>query len=116
MRSLQNPLEVAQGIHHRNDVILDITKVEANFHAGGDLVVLVAALGKALEDVGFSTKETHEAHNVLTKAGKPRQEGVSILVIGPCPVHVIIEHISRVLDLGDGRTKIIDDIVTVAMC
>ena len=58
-------LEMAEVAHHRDDVVLDVAEVEADFTAGRDGVLLVAALGEALDHVCFAAEEAHEAHDAL---------------------------------------------------
>ncbi|KAJ8104979.1 hypothetical protein OPT61_g10459 [Boeremia exigua] len=47
-------LEVGQVGHHGDDVVLDVAEVQADVAAGRDAVGFVAALGEALDDVGFA--------------------------------------------------------------
>lgn len=57
--------------HHGDDVVLDITKIHANVHTWCNLVVLVAAFGKALEDVGLAPEDAHQTEGVLAETPDP---------------------------------------------
>lgn len=63
----QHLFEMAQVGHHGYHVVLNIAQVQTDVHTRRDLVVLVAALGEALEDVSFSTEQAHQAHDVLAR-------------------------------------------------
>lgn len=56
VRARQHLFAVAEVVHHGDNVILDIAKVHAYVHTWRDLVVLVAPLGEASEDVGLAAK------------------------------------------------------------
>lgn len=75
--------------HHGDDVVLDIAQVKTNVHAWRDLVVLVAALGESLEDIGFATNEAHESDDI-----PPGTAGSSQKVFGV----ILTDHKDRVLD------------------
>lgn len=112
MRTRKHALQVAERIHHGYDVILDITQIEADLHTWRDLVIFVAALRKAFQDVGFAAKETHQAHDVFANVTESGQKGMVFFVIWSCAVDIIVENICGILDFCDGWTKVIDDIVS----
>lgn len=64
--SAEHLFKVAQIRHHRNDVVLDVAKVEANITTRGHRVLFVTALGEALDDIRLATQETHQAHHFLS--------------------------------------------------
>lgn len=61
----QNLLKVAQVGRHRNNMVLDVAKVHADVHTRGDLIVLVATLGEASQNIGLATQEAQQSHAVL---------------------------------------------------
>jgi hypothetical protein len=61
----QHLFEVPQAGHHRDNVILNIAKIEADVHARGDFVVGVAPLCETSENICFATEKLHETHDIL---------------------------------------------------
>lgn len=110
----QHALKVTEGVHHGDDVILNITKVEADFHARCDLVVLVAPLREALEHVGLAAEEAHQAHDVLANAAEFGQERMGGLEIRRSIVYVVFQLVCGVFALVDGREEVVDNIVAVS--
>jgi hypothetical protein len=102
---------MAEVVHHSNDVILNITKIEANVHARSDLVVLIAALGEAPENIGLASEQAHKAHGVLAAVTNLSQELMH--VVSSRNEHFILDLIRLVFNLADSRREGIDNVVTV---
>lgn len=108
----QHPLKMAKSVHHGDNVILNVTEIEAYFHARSDLVVLVASLREALEHIGLSAEQAHQSHDVLADVAKPRQERMVFFVIWSCSIDVIVESISSILDFCYSWAKVVDNVIT----
>jgi hypothetical protein len=65
VRTAEHLFEMRQVGHHSDDVILDIAEVHAHVASGSDAVGLVAALGEALDDIGFAAQKTEKLHDAL---------------------------------------------------
>ena len=65
--------------HHGDDMVLDVTQVEANFGAGCDTVLVVAALGEALDDVCFAAKEAVEGVHRFAAVADLTQQGGEVV-------------------------------------
>lgn len=116
MRAREHALEMTEGVHHCDNVILDITKIKANFHPWGDLVIFIATLRKAFEHVSLATEQTHQVHDVLANMAKSGQEWVVVFIVRSSTIDIIIQRVCGILTFSDGRTKVVDDIVTVSRC
>lgn len=102
--------EVTQVRGHSDDVILDVTKIHADVHAGSNLVILVAALREAAENVGFAAQETEKSHTVLSRLADRSKEGTGVIIAHD--EYVVLDGISLKLELANGRSERIDDVVT----
>lgn len=56
MAAAQHLLKVTQIAHHGDNVVLNIRQIHADVATGSDRVVLIAAFGEALDDIGLATK------------------------------------------------------------
>ncbi len=111
MRAGQHLLEVSQTGHHGDNVILDIAKIESNVHTWSDLIIGVASLRKASQDVCFATKEFHQTHYVLANHSNLPQEAIHIIISSD--EDLILNKICLLLNFGDNGRKRIYDVVTV---
>lgn len=102
---------MTQGAHHSHNVILNIRQVESDFRAGRDAVLVVAALGEAFDDVGFSAEETHEGVDFLAAFGDLAEERGE--VVGAGDEDLIFNGVCLVFNCGDHRSEAVDDVVTV---
>lgn len=56
---------MSEVVHVRDDVILNVAEIEANFGPGSDGILLRAAFGEAFDHVRFAAKEPHQRHDLL---------------------------------------------------
>lgn len=103
-------LEVTEVGCHRHNVVLDITQIHANVHAGRHLVIFVAALREATKDISFATKKTQERHDVLPSLADGPEKGAGI--ISAHDEHLVFDGIGLKLELMDRNGEGIDDIIT----
>jgi hypothetical protein len=102
---------MSETVHHRNNVILNVTQVQADVHTRSDLVVRVAALGKATKDVRLSTQQLHEAHDILANSANLAKEWLRI--IRPSNEYLVLDDIGLLLELVDDGLEGINDVITV---
>lgn len=110
VRATQHLLKVPQVRHHSHDVVLDIAEVETDVHARGDVVVLVAALGEAAEDIGFAAEELHEGHDGLADVADGAEEIVHVVAAGD--KDLVFDVVGFGFDLVDEGGEGVDDVVT----
>ena len=95
----QHLLEMPEVTHHREDMVLDIAEVEADFTPRRDAVLLVAALGEAFDDVRFAAEQAHEGHHLLTAfADLAQQRGE---VVGTCYEDLVFDLVGFDFDRAD---------------
>lgn len=111
MAAVQHLIEMAQGAHHGHHVILDVGEVESDFRAGRDAILVVAALGEALDDIGFPRQETHEGIDLFAAFGDLAEERGE--VVGAGDENLIFDRVRLVFDRGDDGPEAVDDVVTV---
>lgn len=111
MRATQHLLKVPEVRHHSDDVVLDVAEVEADVHARGDVIVLVAALCEAAEDVGLAAEELHEGHDGLADVADGAQEVVHI--VGARDEDLVFDVVGFGFDLVDEGGEGVDDVITV---
>jgi hypothetical protein len=104
---------VAQVGHHRNNVILDITKVQADVHARSDLVVLVAPFRESLQNVCFAAEEPHQTHDVLSDVANLAQKLVH--VVGTSDENFVLNLVRIALNLAYDRRERINNVVAVSV-
>lgn len=104
-------LEMAQVGNHCDDVILDVTQIHADIHARGHLVVLVATLGKATENIGLATQQTHESKAILARPANTAQEGVGIILA--CHEDLVLNGIGLKLKLADDGGEGVHNVIAV---
>lgn len=92
-------------------MVLDVAEVETDVHARGDVVVLVAALGEAAEDVCFAAEELHEGHDGLADVADGAQEVVH--VVGAGDEDLVFDVVGFGFDLVDQGCEGVDDVITV---
>ena len=96
--------------HHGDDVVLNITKIQTDVHPRRYTVVLVAALGEALQNICLASQKTQQTHDILAEDTNLSQE--SVCIIGTSDEYLIFNGIgiqlNPVNDWGEG----IDDVVT----
>lgn len=107
----QNLFKVAEVGDHGDDVILYIAEIKSNVHSRCDLVVLIATLGKASQDISFASKKAHESHGVLAHSANRPQELVRIVLAGY--EDAVLNGVSLQFDVADDWGKAIHDIVTI---
>jgi hypothetical protein len=103
---------MAQVGHHGDDVILDITEVQADVHPRSNLIVLVASLGESLQNVGFTAEEPHQAHDVLPDVPDLAQELVH--VVGASDKDFVLDLVRVALNLAYDRGERINNVVAVS--
>ena len=91
-------------------MVLDIAQVEADFSTGSDTVRLVAALGKAFDDVGFSAEKTHERVVLLPARADLLKKVTSVFAASN--ENCIFDCVGFMLDRMNGRSKGIDNVIT----
>ncbi len=111
VRAGQHLLEVSQTGHHGHNMILDIAKIESNVHTRSDLIICVASLRKASQDVCFATEEFHQTHHVLANHSNLPEETMHIIISSD--ENLILNKIGLLLNLGDNGRKRIDNVITV---
>lgn len=95
---------------HGNNVILDVTQIHADVHTGRDLVILVAALGEAAENVGLATEKAKQGHTILPRLANRSQESAGVIVSHD--EHIVLDGVGLQLELTNSRAKGINNIVT----
>jgi hypothetical protein len=65
MRAAQHLLKMSQVGHHGNNVILNVTQVQADVTPRSNRVLLVATFGKPFDNVGLAAEKTHQTHDFL---------------------------------------------------
>lgn len=111
MAAVQHLIEMTQGAHHGHHVILDVGEVESDFRAGRNAVLVVAALGEAFDDIGFSRQETHEGIDLFAAFGDLAEERGE--VVGAGDENLVFDGVRLVFDRGDHGPEAVDDVVTV---
>lgn len=110
VRAREHLVEVAQIAHHGDDVILDITQVETDVATGRDAVLLVAALGEALDDIGLASEKPRQGRDRFAAVADLAKEIRKIVVARY--VDLVLNGVGFDLDVVDGRTKCVHDIIT----
>lgn len=130
MGATQQRLVVGEVGGHGEDVVLDVAQVEADVGAGRDLPLFVAALGEALDHVGFVAEEAVEEHDFFAAfahaaehvaagggggvgvggAGAADGCGVLFLVVGgePCVVVFLLLVVFAGVEAEDGVVDVVD--------
>lgn len=109
MRAAQHLLKVPEVAHHRDHVILNIAKIESDFAARGDGVLLIASLGEALDHIRLPAQETHQAHDSLTTLADLAEEGS--IIVGTCNEDLVLNHFRLLFGVVDDWTKGVHDVV-----
>ena len=91
-------------------MVLDIAEIETDLAARSNVVGLVAAFGKTLDDVGFAAEEAEEGI-VLLAGGADMAEG-GIEVVGAGDKDFFFNDVGFVFDGLDGWGEAIDNVVT----
>lgn len=102
---------MTQIVHVRDDVILNVAEIEADFRPRCDGILLRAAFGEAFDHVGFATEEPHQRHNLLAAVANELEEGSEVVMTNN--KDLIFDGISFHLNRVDDGYKSIDYIVTV---
>jgi hypothetical protein len=91
-------------------VILNVTQVHANVHAWGDLVVLVASLREAAEDIRLAAEKAIKSQTVPANSANTAEERVGVIFTHH--KHFILDSVRLKFQLANNRTKGIDNVVT----
>lgn len=111
VRATEHLLKVPQVGHHGDDVILDVTQIQTNVHARGDVVVLVAALCEAAQDVCFAAEELHQGHDGLADVADGAEEVVHVVCAGD--EDLVFDVVGFGFDLVDQWGEGVDNVITV---
>lgn len=102
---------MAQVVHVRDDVILNVAEIEADFGPRRDGILLRAAFGEAFNHVRFAAEEPHERHDLFATVADELEEGGEVIMTDS--EDLIFDGIGFNLNSVDDGDKSIDYIVTV---
>ena len=99
---------MTQVTRHRNDVILDIAQVHADFIARCDVPVLIAALREALDDVCLVAQKTVQAHDLLSAFADATQHVTTALLFALFLVVVVRIRVVIVVGVVETQNSFVD--------
>ncbi len=111
VRARQHLLKVAQVRLHRHHVVLHVAQVQANLGARRHWVLLVAALGEALDHVGLAAQQAHQAHDLAPALANLAQQRAR--VVGARHEHLVLDHVRLALNVVDRGPKGVDNVIAV---
>jgi len=90
-------------------MVLNIRQVQPDVSTGRDAVLLVAALGEALDDVGFAAEQAQEGHDLFAAVADGAEQGARVLGAGG--EDFVFDGVGLVLDVADDGAEGVDDVV-----
>lgn len=90
-------------------MILNVAKIEPNVHVWSDLVIAVASLSKALQNICLPSQESHQSHDVLASHANPTKERMHIIASGN--KDLVFDGVGSSLNLCYDWRKGIDNVI-----
>lgn len=109
MHPAKQLLAMRKIIPHRDNVVLDIRKIQSHVAARSNFVALVAALRESFDDVGFAAEQTQERHVLLPALADALQDLAR--VFGAGREDLIFDCVNLELDVMHEGIETVDDIV-----
>jgi len=109
MRARKDLLEMSKIAHHGDDVVLDVTQVQPDVLTRRDAVLLIATLGKSLDDIGFATKQTDERHDLFAAVANLLEDFTRLF--GTSCEDVVLDRLGLLFDSANDRLEGIDNVI-----